>query len=291
MRIFALVFALVYSAFAVANPTIVFERSGSIWSAEIDGSKMRKIAKGNHPDISPNGKLVAYDIDYDEKDKTLIRQLRILNLDLGTITQLKKIPSQNNFAPVWSPDNKKLLFSTNISADHTWRLGLISANDNNYRTIKNSEEKYSPSWNVDGQSFFCRGMNSIYWMDLQGKLIKKWRMDKIIANSQLGSVIQVSPDGKNLIMDMDMNEAPPANISDWHGSLSALWIFNLESNKAQRLTPKGMLAWSPAWIDNDTFVFLSKNAAEKYPVLRKGSLKKVTNKLLIKDVQHASVSR
>jgi TolB protein len=45
--------------------------------------------------------------------------------------------------------------------------------------------------------------------------------------------------------------------------LPALWSFDLQSQKATRLTPKKLFGWDGVWIDNNNILFLSKAAGER----------------------------
>lgn len=286
MRIHIFLFALAYCIFAQAKPTIAFERYGSIWTVNLDGSNARKITEGYIPEISPDGKYIAYNVV--ESSQSTNRYLAIIELATGKVTQLKNIPSLNNFNPVWSPDSKKLLFNTFIN--NNWHLALINADDSGYRTIKNTQNEYAPAWAVNGKSFFSHDMDSIYWMDLEGNLIKKWRINEIIPQGGMSSAshIHASPDGKTLIMDVDMDET--IHRKNWDEPPLALWIFNLDSEKATRITPQGMLAWSPFWINSEEFIFLEQGIKEKNPALHRGSLNKPSGAVLVKDVQTPSVS-
>ena len=50
---------------------------------------------------------------------------------------------------------------------------------------------------------------------------------------------------------------------DWDGPLPALWAFDLQAQKATRLTPKKQFGWDGVWIDNDNVLFLSRASDEK----------------------------
>jgi hypothetical protein len=44
-------------------------------------------------------------------------------------------------------------------------------------------------------------------------------------------------------------------IKDWEGPPPAIWIFNLQTETASRITPSKMLATSPCWLSNDEILF------------------------------------
>ncbi|CAM4461533.1 MAG: Tol-Pal system protein TolB [Legionella sp.] len=287
MKAYFFLLTLICCGFAQAKPILAFERMGSIWTANIDGRNAKKVAKGYVPAISPDGKYIAYNVV--DNNHSTNRYLVVLALESGKIILLKNIPSQNNFNPVWSPDSKKLLFSTFINNE--WHLGLINADGSGYHTVKNTENEYMPTWANNGTSFFSHDLYSIYWLDLDGKLIKKWRIDTLIPNGNMSSAsrLNVSPNDNMLIMDVDMDEESP--VTSWAGPPSALWTFDINSGKATRISPKGMLAWSPFWINSDEFVFIEQKKTDKTFDLYRGTLKEFSPVLLLKDVQTPSVSR
>lgn len=286
MKAYLFLLTLICCSFAQAKPILAFERSGSIWTANIDGSNAKKVAEGYVPEVSPDGKYIAYNVM--DKNHSTNRYLVLLALESGKITPLKNIPSKNNFNPVWSPDSKKLLFNTFINNE--WHLGLINADGSGYRRIKNTENEYRPAWANNGTSFFSHDLDSIYWLDLEGKLIKKWQLNTLIPNGSMSSAsrLNVSPNGNMLIMDVDMDEKSP--VSSWEGPPSALWTFDFNSGKANRISPKGMLAWSPFWVNSEEYVFIEQKKTDKTFGLYRGSLKKPAAEFLLKDAQTPSIS-
>ncbi|QLZ70459.1 Protein TolB [Legionella sp. PC1000] len=284
MRTFLLLFTFLYCIATQAQPLLAFERDGSIWTAKMDGSDAQKITEGSIPEISPDGKYIAYNV----VNKSGSRYLAIIELKSGKVQQLKNIPSANSFNPVWSPDGNKLLFNTFIN--HNWHLALIHADGSGYYLIKNTQNEYSPTWAKDGASFFSQDLDAIYWMDFKGNLIKKWIIHEIIPQGSMSSAsrLHISPDGKTLIMDVDMKEAI---LKNWNEPPPALWTLNLESGETTRITPKGIPAWSPFWINSEEFIFLTQRINEKTPGLYRGSLKSPSKVRLLKNVQTPSVSR
>lgn len=287
MRIYLFLIALVFCFASQATQRVVFERGDSIWSAYLDGSQIQKITQGAFPEISPDGKYIALNVG--DNDETYNRFIAILQLTSGQLTLFKNTPTNNNFNPTWSTDSKELLFNAYVNND--WYLALIHADGKGYRVIKNTKGQYSPAWYIDGESFFSHDLYSIYWMSLDGGMIKNWRLDTIIPNSGMSSAshIQVSPDGKNLIMDVDMLENNQNE--NWEEPPCAIWILNLDSQKATRLTPKGISAWSPFWINSEEFVFIAQKTAQKNPSLYRGSMKDTNYSLILKDALKPSVSR
>ena len=273
-----------------AAPMIIFERGESIWIAKLDGTGAKKIVDGSQPEISPDGSRVAYNTN--DSQKGVIRHLAIFNLATGKVTKFDKIPSDNSYGPTWSPDSKQLLFNTFIGSD--WQIALINADGDGYRVLTATEADktvYAPAWTADGKSFFSQDIQSIYLMDLDGKVIKKWDIHAIIPNGDMSSAsrLSASPDGKSLIMDVDMSGEK--NRPDWDGSPPAIWLLDLASGKAKRLTKVGLFAWQPYWINTEDYLFISQGVKEKEPSLYRESINGKLNKPILKDARTPSVSR
>jgi TolB protein len=108
---------------------------------------------------------------------------------------------------MWSPHGKQVAFS--ITVDTAWQLGLVNADGSGFRFVKNAElrpEAFgAPEWSRDGKSIFCYDLDYIYQIDLEGNVLKKWELAKILTDASMngGDRLSVSPDGKTLLMDVD----------------------------------------------------------------------------------------
>jgi TolB protein len=180
------------------------------------------------------------------------------------------------------------------AANEVWDLGLINADGTDFRVLKkgdpNEVTRYSPVWARDGQSVFCQDMTNIYRLGLDGAVIDQWKIDKIIPNGDLSGDcrIDASPDGKRLLLGIEMGEE--ANRKDWDGPLPALWSFDLDSQRAVRITPKKLFGWDGVWIDNANVLFLSQPPGEKEASIYRMSIDGKNLKRLIKDARFPTVS-
>jgi TolB protein len=112
------------------------------------------------------------------------------------------------FGPVWSPDESKIVFF--IMADGQWHLGIVNADGSGFRFVKNAGLKSdafgAPTWARDGKSIFCHDLDNLYHIDLDGNVLKKWALSKVLTEASMNGNdrLSVSPDGKTLLMDVDL---------------------------------------------------------------------------------------
>jgi TolB protein len=133
-------------------------------------------------------------------------------------------------------------------------------------------------------------MSNIYQIGLNGTVRAKWKISKIVPKGDMSGDgrIDVSPDGKRLLLSIDMGES--SGRTDWDGPLPALWAFDLQSKKATRLTPNKLFGWDGVWLDNDNILFLSRAADEKEDSIYRMSIDGKNLKLLIKNARFPTVS-
>ena len=272
---------------------MVFERGPAIWMANLDGSNAHKITKGTGPDLSPDGTTIVFNTD-DSSSKDLVREIATADVATKKVTVLKGIPSKNCQRALWSADGKQILFS--IWNGNDWDLALIAPDGSGFRIFKKAGQDHhslwSTSWAADGKSIFAQDLDYIYQFNLDGSEVKKWKLDTIFPKGGMnsGSRIASSPDGKTLLVEVDMDEEE-TNMPDWDGPPPSLWLFDLESVKAVRLTKKGMLASSGCWLDNSHILFNLFSAKEKQPAIYEMEIGKKEMKPVLKDGVNPSVAR
>ena len=293
-KIIALGLALFVSPASVfcGDRHIAFERNQAVWIANLDGTGEKKIANGTFPAISPDGARVAFNTVEKTSDRTYVRHIAVVDVATGKVNVFKNVPSDNSYYPSWSADGKQILFTTR--PHEVWDLAAINSDGMNFHVLKpgvqNEVTCYSPVWARDGQSVFCQDMTNIYQIGLDGVVRAQWKISKIVPKGDMSGDgrIDVSPDGKRLLLSIDMGEE--SGRKDWDGPLPALWAFDLESQKATRLTSKKLFGWDGVWIDNDNILFLSRAPGEKDDSIYRMSADGKNLKRLIKNARFSSVS-
>jgi len=275
-----------------APPLIAFERNNAVWIANLDGTGVKKIADGIFPAISRDGTQVAFSTVEKTSDTTYIRHIAVVDVAAGKTTVFKDVPSDNSYYPTWSPDRKHILFT--LRQNEVWDLGLINLDGTDFRVLQkgapNEVTRYSPIWARDGQAVFCQDMTNIYRLGLDGAVLAQWKIGKIIPNGDMSGDgrIDVSPNGKRLLLGIDMSEE--SNRKDWDGPLPALWSFDLDSQQAVRITPKKLFGWDGVWIDNANVLFLSQPPGEKEASIYRMSINGKDLQRVIKNGRFPSVS-
>src|SRR5438046_6939055 len=293
-KIIALAFVLITSTIAASagEHRIAFDGSDAAYTAKLDGTAEKKIADRIFPAISPDGILVAFNTVEKTSGTTYMRHIAVTDVASGKTTVFKDVPSDNSYYPTWSPDGNRILFT--LRQNEVWDLGLINADGTGFRVVRkgdpNEVTRYSPVWARDGQSVFCQDMTNIYRLGLDGVVLAQWKIEKIIPNGDMSGDgrIDISPDGKRLLLGIDMGEE--SNRKDWDGPLPALWTFDLDSQRAVRLTPKKLFGWDGCWINSDNILFLSRAPGEKENSIYRMSTNGKDLKRLIKDARFPTMS-
>jgi len=272
---------------------LTFERNDAVWIAHLDGTSPKKIADGQSPDLSPDGTKLAYNT-VQAVGQPAHRQIAIADLATGQSTLLKDIPSDNCMEPRWSPDGQRLLFDFYVNDER--RIGIVQADGTRFRYVQESEPKHqnywASAWAADGQSFFAEDMENLYRLDLDAKVLKKWSIGKLVPNGSMSGDVRLdaSPDGKLLLMDVEMDEKER---KDWDGPPPSIWVLDLTSEKVTRLTPKTLYAWDCHWLDAPNSILLvSQNPGEENPSIYRMSTtgQGKDRKLLIKDARTPGAS-
>jgi TolB protein len=289
---FVLAFLLASTGLATAGERhIAFERDDAVWIANLNGTGEKKIADGVFPAISPDGMRVAF-VTVEKSAASYIRRIAVVEIPSGKATVFKDMPSDNSYYPVWSPDGKRIVFT--LRQSEVWNLATIAPDGTDFRFVKKGTQKqatlYSPAWARDEGSIFCQDMTNIYQIGLDGAVLAQWNIEKIIPNGGMSGDgrIVVSPGGRRLLLSIDMGEEN--HRTDWDGPPAALWIFEIATQKAVRITQKTFFGWDGCWIDNDNVLFLSQPAGEKSTSLFRMSTNGMNLKRVIKNARCPTVS-
>jgi Tol biopolymer transport system component len=163
-----------------------------------------------------------------------------------------------------------------------------------FRFVKNaglkSEAFGAPEWARDGKSIFCHDLDNIYQIDLDGNILNKWELSKILTDASMngGDRLSVSPDGKTLLMDVDCGSEHERK--NWDGPQPAIERFDIVGDKAVRVMGKDDFVWQPFWLSNEEFLCIMQKENENEPSIYRMSLDGKKVKLLVKHARTPSAS-
>ena len=292
MVFFALALASLSATAFPADQHIAFERNNAVYIANLDGTNEKKIADGIFPSISPDGTRVAFKTVEKTSDTTYVRHMAVVEVATGKVNVFKDVPSDNSYYPSWTADGKQILFTTR--PHEVWDLVAINSDGANFHVLKpgvqNEVTRYSPIWARDGQSVFCEDMTNIYQLGLDGAVRAQWKIDKIVPKGDMSGDgrLDVSPDGKRLLLSIEMGEEHERK--DWDGPLPALWTFEIATQKAVRITPRSIFGWDACWMDSQNILFLSQPAGEKEASIYRISTDGKNLKRLLKNARMPDVA-
>jgi Tol biopolymer transport system component len=124
---------------------------------------------------------------------------------------------------------------------------------------------------------------------LQGELIASWEIRTIFPDTDADSSDQfsVSPDGTRLLVDLGM--ANGESMKDFNGPPPAIWLFEIDSGKTKRLTPKHSYATAPCWLNDSEYLFI--DADKKGTSIFRTSIAGGPHKLVVRNAAEPSVSQ
>ena len=285
-------FSLATSLAAGRNRKIAFSRNENIWVANADGSGAKIIRRGSWPNISPDGARVVFNTEESDKKNGPVRRIAVVEIATGKTTVFKNLPSDNCFGPVWSPDGRQIAF--HIFTESNWQIGAFDSDGSDFHYIKKSEPNglsyWSICWAPDGRSIFCQDIQHLFRFSLDGTPIKQWDIAQLTGGNSMnsGSQLDVSPDGRCLIFEVDLAGEPARK--DWDDAQPAIYTFDLASEKADRVTGKSDFAWDPCWLTNDDFFCVIQDENESEPSLYRMRIGERRRTLIAKHAGNPSVS-
>jgi Tol biopolymer transport system component len=149
------------AAFPGKNGRIVFEsdRDGNseIYSMNPDGSDQTNLtddpASDNAPAFSPDGERIAFASDRNDPDTTdfdFVFDIFVMDADGSNVEQLTDGES-NNFGPAFSPDGRRLAFTSDRDGDFDIYILDIRSGETE-RITRSGSFDFSPDFSPDGKS-------------------------------------------------------------------------------------------------------------------------------------------
>jgi hypothetical protein len=163
------------------------------------------------------------------------------------------------------------MIAFNNLQNHKWGISVVRVDGTGARDVLFPESQLSGvqvvDWAKDGRSLYGIDFDFLYQVGLDGALLKKTPVKElgleVIAS---GGSCSLSPEGDRLLLGL-ASEFPDVDDEGYPGSV--VFMLDLPSGKAHRLTPKGMLASEPVWLpDGNAFLFRAAGKKVKQGVYR-----------------------
>ena len=207
---------------------------------------------------SPDGRWIGYTGYYEDSPENfdVFKQ----NVGSGKVVNLTNSPKHHDSQPSWSPDGKKVVFSsrrdreeTSDSEDFIYIMDVDGKNEVQLTDDYPASDSY-PQWSPDGKkiAFLSYGRTGpyridLYLMDPDGSNIERLTFDELQKSSA-----GWSPDGKWLIYNMRTERGKPHDV----------FRVNVETKEVVQVT-FDVGVHSPRWVLAGKSRFLSVDPAGK----------------------------
>jgi dipeptidyl aminopeptidase/acylaminoacyl peptidase len=137
-----------------------------IYRMNPDGSGVERLtanpAEDSWPDISPNGRYVAF-----ASTRTGNREIFVLDLSDGTLLNVSQSTGDDNW-PRWSPNGHDIAFHSN--RDGNYEIYVVNADGTGLRRVtNNSLLDQWPDWSPNGKEIAFRRGVDVYAIDANGE--------------------------------------------------------------------------------------------------------------------------
>jgi dipeptidyl aminopeptidase/acylaminoacyl peptidase len=222
--------ALTFSTGAAAQTAqgrIAFERGGSVWTMNADGTAQTELAQyyiGHEPSLSADGQRIVFTCGADGPTDVCA-----VDAAGGAVTMLTA--TGDNRSPAFSPDGQKVAFVSR--RDGSSGVYVMDADGSNVVQLATGdaggdEEEY-PTWSPDGQRVaFVRNSSEVYTAKADGS----GDVQLVAGGAGFKVNLAYSPDGSHIAFD-DIND---------------VYVVSAAGGGAPvRLTTTGTQSYDPAW--------------------------------------------
>lgn len=182
-----------------------------------DGSNIVRVtdhpANDFHPSWSPDGQKLVFqsnrdtqEIKYgDARDNFDVYQLYVVNIDGSNVKRLTQNSYTNDWNPSWSPDGKRIVFSSQHDFDES-KIEVIDPDGNNRQVVASDKVfGYSqPAWSPSGEKIAVMEISTKARNAIPNLLVMDSSGNNIHPIGKLltpGTSPSWSPDGKYIVFD------------------------------------------------------------------------------------------
>jgi hypothetical protein len=234
---------------AVGGEGVVYTWQGWLYYLPAVGQPPRKLVQGRGPSLSPDGQRVAYMMD---------QGAAILDLATGQHTVIST--EWGLGAPlVWSPRGDLLAYVIGSDRGGPRRqLYVMRPDGTGRREIVSVNNLYAPYWAADGNSLFCHDLSTLYQVGLKGEILSRTPLDAIGGDPNAFTSTDrfaPSPTDPNLAAFTQSVPGSPLFQQVFQEPGTALFTYNFQQKKFQRLTPMNLMAFKPVWSRDGRYIY------------------------------------
>jgi TolB protein len=147
---------------------------------------------------------------------------------------------------------------------------------------------WMPAWASDSKSIFCHDLVNLYQIDLQGNVLKKWKLPELQNEGSLGSNsrLSVSPDGTKLLVSRHVKYGGKGLWVEQYG----VFTFDLRTTTMTRVSNEADSVLDACWLTTDEFLCWAQKEREEHAGIYRMSIDGKNSKRLIKNARFPSVS-
>ena len=187
----------------------------------------------DYPAWSPDGRKIVFRSAraYYVEQHTFLRdgKICVMNADGSGVECLAHtVPMDSVTGPAWSPDGRKIAFST----DRGWGIYVMNADGSGVERLIDLVRyvHHAPAWSPDGQKIAFTSRGEIYMMNADGSDVE--RLTYFGAHAL---ALTWSPDGRKIAF------------SSYRDGLKAIYVMSSDGSGVVRLTYSGSIDYAPAW--------------------------------------------